>query len=85
MTVSPGNADVLVGWNTDDDGGSRKSADEDVGVPRAWGFLLVPKLSLLLVPKLYLGTQLPAKLYFAPVCEERWRFGNDRKKRNAIS
>ena len=50
MTVSPGNADVLVGWNTDDDGGSRKSADEDVGVPRAWGFLLVPKLRF--TPKL---------------------------------
>ena len=43
MTVSPGNADVLVGWNTDDDGGSRKSADEDVGVPRGEGDVDIPK------------------------------------------
>jgi len=30
----PGNADVLVGWDTADGGRSRKRADEDVGVPR---------------------------------------------------
>ena len=30
----PGNADVLVGWDTDDGGRSRKCADEDVSVPR---------------------------------------------------
>jgi len=30
----PGNADVLVGWVTDDSARIRKRADEDVGVPR---------------------------------------------------
>jgi len=30
----PGNADVLVGWDTDDSGRSRKHADGDVGAPR---------------------------------------------------
>jgi len=30
----PGNADVLVGWVTDDSARSREHADEDVGVPR---------------------------------------------------
>jgi hypothetical protein len=30
----PGNADVLVGWVTDDSARSSKHADGDVGVPR---------------------------------------------------
>ena len=32
---APGSADVPVGWNTNDGGASGKSADGDVGVPRA--------------------------------------------------
>jgi len=34
FTTCPGIADVLVGWDTDDGGRSRKRADGDVGVPR---------------------------------------------------
>ena len=34
FTTYPGNADVLVGWVTDNGARSRTHADEDIGVPR---------------------------------------------------